>query len=175
MEDLAAEADKAGSSTAEMFQRTARNVVRVLREKLLPFPEPLDAKVRVAGLPSPVPRDDVQIILEGVDQPRKLRASGFDEFRPADDGIKGVRVGATYVEVTKGANPFLPTEYSQAIHEYNEERFKMKDWNAEEMRRLLSVCEKHSAALEQGPDADWGGKTLIPRIKRLLEIAMPPR
>jgi hypothetical protein len=167
---LAAQADQADLPTAEVFKRTARRAYGELCRKLIPM-EALDEKIKVPGHPTPYPRDEVLITLVGRDQPQRLRDSGYDEYKLTGDRIKGLTVRGMSVTVPAGTKPILPTEYSEAVHAFNDRWSEVKEWNEAELKQLLSVCEEHRTALQQGSEREGsGGNDLIPRIERLLEI-----
>jgi hypothetical protein len=166
---LAAQAAQADLSTAQAFKKIVRRVYGELCRKLVPMEAP-DEKIIIPGQPTPYLRHEVMITLTDADQPQRLSDSGYDEYKLAGARIKGLTVRGRNVTVPEGTKPILPTEYSEAVHVFNERWSEVKEWNEAELTQLLAVCEEHRAALQQG-GAGAGGNDLILRIERLLEIA----
>lgn len=157
------------------FGTTARRLVQVFCGDYLKA-EPLDEMVLlVSGNDNEteqVLRKDVKVVLKD-GKTVVLSPSGFDEYNLPRDRLDYFLLpmgGSRDPPGDKDVAPLKGTKYSDAIKAYNEKRNRIKHWSEPGLRDLRATCEAHKADLAQGGGEKAGGRTLIERIDRLLEI-----
>jgi hypothetical protein len=161
------------------FEATARHLVGALCADLLRPKEKLDPIVLILSAdspkPEPFPRDRILIRWKDRkdDPPERFDESVYDEYTLPVEKVDSVDVpdgGNLLLSNNSKEPPLQATPYSKAIHAYNIQREKMRDWSVDELIQLRDVCIKHQAALENGGSGS-SGRTLIARIEALLEIS----
>ncbi len=153
-----------------------RHVLHTLCDLLLAR-EPYDDSVFLRSASSPVrqkvSRKDVQITLKTGGDPVPLGPPGIDEYNLKGDQIENFTLKSTGELLNPpdaGVPPLEGTEYSDSIKAFNTARERVKQWSDVELSKLLDICVKNQAKLEQGGGSNQGGRTLIDRIQQLREI-----
>lgn len=159
----------AGENLPDKFVAAARRLARVFCGDMLPE-EKLDANVilKDGDIPRPFDRTQLRITWKDNAEPKTLDTSGFNEFNLKVDNIGGFVFKGEAFDLPESGPPLTPTDYSKAVHEYNEERARVKRWSSEDLARLAEVCRKHADVL--GRDPKSSGKTLLERIEKLNDV-----
>jgi hypothetical protein len=162
------------ATVSPRLRLAARNLANVLCADYLKT-DGLDPVVLVPGdkgPPEPILRDKISIRWN-FGKTDKLTGSGYDEFTLTRDQVEYLQIGkyetrplARDPEVP----PLMPTPYSRAIHEYKIHCSKVKDWTADELRRLKDLCEDHREPLTRGAPG-LAPPRLLERIDALLDLA----
>ncbi len=172
LEQIQAIVELARDDPPPRFLETARQTLRTLCGDLLKR-EDLDEDVQVFVDPQAEPERCPRktLIITWKDQKRNtLSDSTFDEYSINPNMIESlVLSGGNSLVVEPNSKPLKGTDYSDAVHAFNEERAKVKQWQAPELAGLRQVCERHAADLSRGPKNSTG-QTLIARIDALQKI-----
>jgi hypothetical protein len=155
------------------FMETARRILQALCGDLL-RPEPLEDTVLVyTDSDAAAERCSRKLlVIRWKDQSRvTLEKSGFDEYTIPRDNIENFQLGDNVFDPPddKKIRPLQGTDYSNAVHAFNLERARIKQWSEPELTRLRQFCEPHVPELSRGAD-NAGGRTLVARIDALLTV-----
>src|SRR5262249_47586750 len=131
------------AAVSPRLRGAARNLANALCADYLKV-DALDPVVLVPGdkgPPEPVLRDKISIRCTFA-KPDRLTESGYDEFPLPRDQVEYLQIGRSETRpLPKDPEvpPLKPTPYSSAIHEYKIYCSKVKDWTADELRRLKDL------------------------------------